>query len=75
MSKRILEFFDTPDPVSDPLTRKLTSEDLLVASLAGVALEKFIEDKNSTVSPIIMNQLPARKCVSWSPISLSATRF
>ncbi len=45
MSRRILEFFDTPDPVSDPITTKLTNEDLLVASRAGVALEKFIADK------------------------------
>lgn len=45
MSERILEFFDTPDPVSDPLTKKLMPEDLLVASRAGVALEKFIEAK------------------------------
>lgn len=46
MSQRILDFFDTPDPVSDPLTTKLTEEDLLTASRAGVALERFIARKN-----------------------------
>jgi L-arabinose isomerase len=45
MSKRILEFFDTPDPVSDPLTTKLTEADLFTASRAAVALERFIEKK------------------------------
>ncbi len=38
----ILDFFDTPDPVSDPLTMKLTDRDLDVAANAAVALEKFI---------------------------------
>lgn len=45
MSKQILGFFDTPDPVSDPLTSKLTDEDLLTASRVGVALERFITAK------------------------------
>ncbi|MDR0932369.1 MAG: L-fucose/L-arabinose isomerase family protein [Victivallales bacterium] len=45
MSKRILEFFDTPDPVSDPLTTKLTDPDLLTASQVGIALERFIAAK------------------------------
>jgi len=45
MSERILEFFDTPDPVSDPITTKLTDADLLMAAKAGVALERFIEKK------------------------------
>ena len=43
--EEILSFFDTPDPVSDPLTCKLKEEDLEVAARAAVALEKFIEDK------------------------------
>ena len=42
MKKRILSFFDTPDPVSDPLTRKLTEADLSTAARAAVALETFI---------------------------------
>jgi L-arabinose isomerase len=42
---RILEFFDTPDPVSDPLTEKLTEADLETAAKAAVALEALIADK------------------------------
>ncbi len=45
MSERILEFFETPDPVSDPITTRLTDADLLMAAKAGVALEKFITKK------------------------------
>ena len=45
MKKRILSFFDTPDPVSDPWTEKLTEKDLDVAAKASVALEKFIEKR------------------------------
>ncbi len=46
MKKRILDFFDTPNPVSDPWTEKLTDHDLDVAAKAAVALEKFIEKRN-----------------------------
>ena len=46
MKKRILDFFDTPDPVSDPWTEKLTPHDLDVAAKAAVALEKFIAKRN-----------------------------
>jgi len=42
---RILEFFDTPDPKSDPLTEKLTAADLENAARAGVALEGLIQAK------------------------------
>lgn len=42
---RILDFFDTPDPKSDPLTEKLTERDLDVAARAAVALEGLIEEK------------------------------
>jgi len=42
MSKRILDFFDTPDPGADPIAEKLKQEDLITASRAGVALERFI---------------------------------
>ncbi|MBR4675684.1 MAG: L-fucose/L-arabinose isomerase family protein [Victivallales bacterium] len=45
MSSRILSFFDTPDPVSDPVTTKLTAPDLLTASKTAVALERFISAK------------------------------
>lgn len=43
--KQILEFFDTPDPKSDPLTEKLTDRDLDTAARAAVALENFIAEK------------------------------
>ena len=46
MKRRILDFFDTPDPVSDPWTEKLTAKDLDVAAKAACALEKFIEKRN-----------------------------
>lgn len=45
MKARILAFFDTPNPVSDPITTKLTERDLEVAAKAAVALEKFIADR------------------------------
>ena len=37
--------FDTPDPKSDPITRKLTDEDLHVAAKVSVALDKFVDAK------------------------------
>ncbi len=45
MKTRILGFFDTPTPVSDPITEKLTPEHLEIAATAAVALEKFVEEK------------------------------
>lgn len=45
MKKTILEFFATPDPVSDPITTKLTDEDLQTAAEVAVALEAFIAEK------------------------------
>jgi L-arabinose isomerase len=39
----ILDFFDLPDPKSDPITRKVTDADLFPAARAAVALERFIE--------------------------------
>ncbi|WP_439583665.1 L-fucose/L-arabinose isomerase family protein [Dyadobacter bucti] len=45
MKDRILEFFDTPDPVSDPISEKLRDSDLEIAARVTVALEKFIEEK------------------------------
>ncbi|MCL2744784.1 MAG: L-fucose/L-arabinose isomerase family protein [Planctomycetaceae bacterium] len=42
--KQILEFFDTPNHHSDPLTTKLTDADLHTAAKAAVALEKFVEE-------------------------------
>ncbi|MEM1213711.1 MAG: arabinose isomerase, partial [Planctomycetota bacterium] len=45
-SREILGFFDTPDPESDPVTRRLTAEDLEQAARVGVALDRFVESKN-----------------------------
>jgi L-arabinose isomerase len=42
---QILNMFDTPDPKSDPITRKLTAEDLDTAARVAVALDKFVEEK------------------------------
>ncbi len=39
----ILAEFDTPNPVSDPVTRKLTEEDLEQAAKSAVALDKLVE--------------------------------
>ena len=41
---QILEIFDTPDPKSDPITRKLTPEDLDIAARVAVSLERFVEE-------------------------------
>lgn len=45
MERRILDFFDTPAPKSDPLTEKLTAKDLSTAACAAVALEQFIAER------------------------------
>lgn len=42
--QQILSIFDTPDPKSDPITRKLTNNDLEVSARAAVALERFVEE-------------------------------
>ena len=39
----ILEHFDTPDPKSDPVTCKLTDEDLRQAAHTAIALDKTVE--------------------------------
>jgi L-arabinose isomerase len=48
MANRILSFFDTPDPVSDAITTRLTAEDLRMAAQAAVALERFAAEKDLT---------------------------
>lgn len=48
MKKRILSFFDTPDPQSDSITFMLREEDLQLAAKTAVALEKMIEERNLT---------------------------
>lgn len=40
--EEILSLFDVPEPKADPLTRKLTDEDLNAAAHAAVTLDKFI---------------------------------
>jgi L-arabinose isomerase len=40
---QILEIFDTPDPVSDPLTERLTAPDLRNAARMAVALDRFVD--------------------------------
>lgn len=45
---QILEFFDTPDPKSDPITEKLNDADLEVAAKAAVALDGLIGEKDLT---------------------------
>lgn len=42
--KHILDFFDTPYPVSDPISEKLSEVDLEVAARTAVALARFVED-------------------------------
>jgi L-arabinose isomerase len=42
--ERILNFFDTPDPVSDPISEKLKADDLEVAARVSVALENFVRE-------------------------------
>ena len=44
MKRRVLDLFETPDPRSDPITRKLTPEDLDIAARVAVALERFVDD-------------------------------
>jgi L-arabinose isomerase len=44
-AKQILAFFDTPDPVSDPVTRRLTDDDLSSAARVAVALERFVDEQ------------------------------
>lgn len=43
LKERILDFFATPDPVSDPISEKLRDTDLHIAARTAVALEKFIK--------------------------------
>lgn len=44
----ILREFDTPTPVSDPVTRKLTDADLYEAARSAAALDRLIADKRLT---------------------------
>lgn len=42
---QILDFFDTPDPVSDPISMKLQNGDLRMAARVSVALEQFVKGR------------------------------
>lgn len=42
----ILSFFDTPDPVSDPISSKLNDDDLYIAARVSVALYNFVRGSN-----------------------------
>ncbi|MBL7969508.1 MAG: hypothetical protein JNK09_21080 [Prolixibacteraceae bacterium] len=44
--RKILDFFDTPDPVSDPISMKLVPEDLYIAAKVSVALENFVKNNH-----------------------------
>jgi len=48
MKQKILNFFDTPEPKSDPITARLKDTDLTIAARTAVALEKFIIEKDLT---------------------------
>ena len=54
----ILDNFDTPEPVSDPITEKLTEEDLYKASKTAAALEKFTAENKLTGLAYYYNGLP-----------------
>lgn len=41
---QILNFFDTPDPMSDPISEKLTVKDLDISAKTTVALAHFVEE-------------------------------
>ncbi len=43
--RTILDFFDTPDPGSDPISLKLRESDLTTSAKIYIALKHFIEDK------------------------------
>jgi L-arabinose isomerase len=42
--RQILEIFETPEPKSDPVTTKLTAEDLQTAARVAVALDRFVDE-------------------------------
>lgn len=56
--KLILKEFDMPEPVSDPITEKLTETDLCKASKTAAALEKFIFENGLTGLAYYYNGLP-----------------
>ena len=81
MKARILGFFDTPDPVSDPWTEKLTAHDLDVAAKAAVALEAFIDKRAldgppETTLPLKSGRRPEKLAfTSFFSMGLARYRF
>lgn len=66
-SAEICERFDRPDPVSDPITKKLTDEDLRNSARSAAALEHFISDNRLDGLAYYYEGLPGsdvRKAVS-----------
>jgi len=57
-SKLILECFETPDPKTDPITTKLTPQDLYDSAKTAVALDKFIDKYSLTGLAYYYNGLP-----------------
>ncbi|MBL7736412.1 MAG: hypothetical protein JNL51_13205, partial [Chitinophagaceae bacterium] len=43
LQDNILDFFDTPDPVSDPISEKLKESDLATSARVAVALKRFVD--------------------------------
>ncbi len=61
------ERFEMPDPKSDPITKKLTDEDLYMAAKGAAALDKFVEKNELTGLAYYYDGLedsPARNVVS-----------
>ena len=59
MKRRILDFFDTPDPVSDPITTKLTERDLDVAARAAVEDHAMTADAQFFILNVFSSHLIA----------------
>lgn len=57
-ARQILSIFDTPAPVSDPITERLTERDLEKAARAAVALEKFVDKYELSGLAYYYNGLP-----------------
>ena len=58
----ILSFFDTPEPVSDPVTTPLTDDDLATAARAATASTDSSTIGSSTVWPTTTRVSRARSC-------------
>ena len=61
VEKRVDATFDTPDPVSDPVTMKLTPEDKEHAVRCAVALRKFVDKHHLTGLAYYYEGLPGSR--------------